>query len=179
MEKTEQKYLPKVALARLHTARSLEEVKEQTKGQHFTRNEMKAMVRCNEFLDGLEVYVSKWNWDNHESWHLYNWKQQDDETMKKALYEAEQYHPFADVRYKNNFEQFEKDWEAGTYDPGMTYSFSDKECEILEVVQEEVDNIDPKEVKRAVQKAQDAKRDRQRKHRMKASKGSRYRKKYF
>lgn len=171
--------MPKVALVRLHTARSLDEAKEQLKGQHFTRNEMKAAVRCYNFLDGLEVYVSKWNWDNYESWHLYNWKPQDDETMKKALYEAEQYHPYAAMRYKNDFEQFEKDWEAETYDPGMTFSFTDAECEVLEVVQEEVNNIDPQEVQRAVRKAEDTKRDRQRKRRMRASKGSRYQKKYY
>ena len=51
--------------------------------------------------------------------------------------------------------------------------------EVLEVVQEEVNNIDPQEVQKAVIRAQDAKRDRQRKRRMRASKGSRYQKRYF
>ena len=168
-KKTEQKYLPKVVLARLKTATTMEKVQKELKGKGFTRNEMKAMARCYNFFDGLEVYLSKWNWDSHEKWHLYSWDDEIDETVMKAVYEAEQFHRFSCGRYKNNFEQFKEDWEAET----------DEQVEVLEVLQEEVNNIDPEEVQREVRKAEDTKRDRQRKRRMKASKGSRYRKKYF
>lgn len=171
--------MPKVVLARLKTATTLDEVRQQLKGQGFTRNEMKAMIRSMGFFDGLEVFLSKWNWDNYASWHLYNWKQQDDETVMKAIYEAEQRHPYSCGRYKNDFAQFEKDWKAETYDPGATLAFEDAQVEVLEVLQEEVNNIDPQEVQKAVIRAQDAKGDRQRKRRMKASKGSRYQKRYF
>ena len=170
--------MPKVVLARLKTATTLDEV-QQLKGQGFTRNEMKAMVRSMGFFDGLEVFLSKWNWDNYASWHLYNWKPQDDETVMKAIYEAEQLHPYSCGRYKNDFAQFEKDWKAETYDPGATLAFEETQVGVLEVVQEEVNNIDPQEVQKAVIRAQDATRDRQRKRRMKASKGSRYQKRYF
>ena len=88
-------------------------------------------------------------------------------------------HPYSCGRYKNDFEQFEKDWKAETYDPGATLAFEEAQVEVLEVVQEEVNNIDPQEVQKAVIRAQDAKRDRQRKRRMRASKGSRYQKRYF
>lgn len=97
----------------------------------------------------------------------------------KAIYEAEQFHPFSCRRYKNNFEQFKEDWKNETYDPGAVLSFTDEQVEVLEVLQEEVNNIDPEEVKKTVRKAEGEKRDRQRKRSMKASKGSRYRKKYF
>lgn len=169
--------MPLIVRARLHTAKSYDEIKAEVKGQHFTVKEMKAMARSGNYFDGLEVFLSKWNWDHHESWHLYTWQKQDDETVKKAIYEAEQYHPFASARYKNNFEKFEKDWKNGEYDPGMTFTFKDSECEVLEVVQEEVDNIDPEEVKKAVRKAEDIKHEKRR--RMKASRGSRYRKRYY
>ena len=178
-KETEPKYLPKVVLARLKTATTLDELRQQLKGQGFTRNEMKAMVRSMNFFDGLEVFLSKWNCDNYASWHLYNWKPQDDKTVMKAIYEAEQLHPYSCGRYKNDFEQFEKDWKAETYDPGATLAFEEAQVEVLEVVQEEVNNIDPQEVQKAVIRAQDAKRDRQRKRRMRASKGSRYQKRYF
>ena len=69
-KETEPKYLPKVVLARLKTATTLDEVRQQLKGQGFTRNEMKAMIRSMGFFDGLEVFLSKWNWDNYASWHL-------------------------------------------------------------------------------------------------------------
>lgn len=171
--------MPQVVRARLKTATTLDEIRQQIKGQGFTRNEMKAMVRCLNFFDGLEVFLSKWNWDNHASWHLYNWEKKDDETVKKAIFEAEQLHPFSCGRYKNDFAQFEKDWEAETYDPGATLAFEDAQVEVMEVLQGEVNNIDPQEVQKAVTRAQDAKRDRQRKRRMRASKGSRYQKRYF
>lgn len=178
-KETEPKYLPKVVSAKLKTATTLDEVRQQLKGQGFTRNEMKAMVRSLNFFDGLKVYLSKWNWDNYATWHLYSWDDDIDEKIMKAIYEAEQLHPYSCGRYKDDFTQFEKDWKAGTYDPGATLSFTDEQVEVLEVLQEEVNNIDPEEVQRAIRKAEDAKRDRQRKRRMKASKGSRYRRKYF
>ena len=126
-----------------------------------------------------ESRFSKAENGNHTGWHLYNWKPQDDETVMKAIYEAEQLHPYSCGRYKNDFEQFEKDWKAETYDPGATLAFEDAQVEVLEVVQEEVNNIDPQEVQKAVMRAQDVKRDRQRKRRMRASKGSRYQKRYL
>lgn len=131
------------------------------------------------FFDGLKLYLSKWNWDNYATWHLYSWDDEIDETIMKAIYEAEQFHPFSCERYKNDFTQFEKDWKAGTYDPGATLSFTDEQVEVLEVLQEEVNNIDTEKVQREVRKATDAKRDLQRKRRIKTSKGNRYRKKYF
>ena len=178
-KKEEPKYLPQVVSARLKTATTLDEVRQQLSGQGFTRNEMKAMVRCMNFFDGLEVFLSKWNWDNYKNWHLYNWKQTDDETVMKAIFEAEQLHPFSCGRYKNDFAQFEKDWKAETYDPGATLAFEDAQVEVLEVLQEEVNNIDTEEVKKAVRKAEDVRRDRKSKRHMRASKGSRYKKKFF
>lgn len=178
-KETQPKYLPKVARAKLHTARNLEEVRERVKGQGFTRNEMKAMVRCLQYFDGLEIYVSKWNWDNYKGWHLHNWNPQDDETVKKALYEAEQFHPYAINRYKNNFEQFCKDWDAEAYDPGMTFTFADEEVEVLEIVQEEVNNIDPEEVQKAIKRNEMAKMEKQQRRRARATKGARYQKHYY
>ena len=99
-----------------------------------------------------------------------------------ALYEAEQYHPYAASRYKEDFEKFQNDWKNEEYDPGMTYTFKDGEVEVLEVLQEEVDNIDHEAVKRQVAAAEDAqyqKRRKQRQRRKQASKGSRYHRKFF
>lgn len=178
-KETEPKYLPKVVSAKLKTATTLEEVQQELKGKGFTRNEMKAFVRSLNLFDGLKVYLSKWNWDNYATWHLYSWDDEVDETIMKAIYEAEQLHTFSCGRYKNDFTQFEKDWKAETYAPGATLSFTDEQAEVLEVLQEEVNNIDTEGVQRAVREAEDAKRNRQQRRRMKASKGSRYQKRYF
>ena len=65
----------------------------------------------------------------------------------------------------------------------MTFTFKDSEVEVLETVQEEVDNIDHEAVRRQVAAAEDARYQQRRKQRMKrkerASRGSRYQKRYF
>ena len=75
-------YLPLIVKARLHTGgREYEKIKQELKGQGFTCNQMKSMVREGNYFDGLVLYLSKWNWDNHESWHLYSWDNKDDEKV--------------------------------------------------------------------------------------------------
>lgn len=160
----ETKYKPKVVLCRLHTAgKTVEQIQEELKGQGFTCRDFRNMVKSNEYFDGLELWASMWNWDNHESWHLWNWKKEDDEKVMMGLYHAEQFHPFP--RYKNEFEKFKADWEAEAYDPGCTYTFPLEAVEVLEVVQEEENNIEPEEVKKAVRQAEESKRQRSRKDR--------------
>lgn len=151
-------YKPKIVKARLHTAgKTYEDIKQELKGQGFTCKQMKAMVRQNNYFDGLVLYLSLWNYDNYESWHLWNWDNEVDEKVMLALYEAEQYHPL--LRYKNNFEQFKKDWENKEYDPGCSFTFPLDQVEILEVIQEEEDNIDHEETKREVRRSENIRRD--------------------
>lgn len=183
-EDKQPQYLPLIVKAKLHTGgRDYEKIKEELKGQGFTCKQMKDMVREGNYFDGIVLYLSKWNWDNHESWHLYNWDDKDDKEVMLGIYEAEQYHPQAPYRYRDNFEKFQKDWTSGEYDPGMTFTFKDSEVEVLEVLQEEVDNIDHEAVKKQVAAAEDAKFQKHRKQRQRrkqsASKGSRYQRKYF
>ena len=110
--------MPLIVKAKLHTGgRDYEKIKEELKGQGFTCKQMKAMVREGNYFDGLVLYLSKWNWDNHESWHLYNWDAKDDEKVMLALYEAEQYHPYAENRYKGDFEKFQNDWKTRNTTP--------------------------------------------------------------
>ena len=152
-EDKQPQYLPLIVKAKLHTGgRDYEKIKEELKGQGFTCKQMKGMVREGNYFDGIALYLSKWNWDNHESWHLYNWDDKDDKEVMLGIYEAEQYHPQAPYRYRDNFEKFQKDWASGEYDPGMTFTFKDSEVEVLEVLQEEVDNIDGEKEAEALQR---------------------------
>lgn len=142
-------YLPLIVKARLHTGgREYEKIKQELKGQGFTCNQMKSMVREGNYFDGLVLYLSKWNWDNHESWHLYSWDDKDDEKVMLGIYEAEQYHPYN--RYKGDFEKFQSDWKNEEYDPGMTFTFKDSEVEVLEVLQEEVESQQGQQVSQKI-----------------------------
>lgn len=80
-------------------------------------------------------------------------KQEDDNRVMLAMYEAEQFHPYA--RYIDDFKGFKADWEAGTYDPGCTFTFPLAAVEVIEVVQEEQDNTDHEKVKRTVAAAKE------------------------
>lgn len=147
-------YLPKVALVRLHTAgKKVNQYREELTGQGFTYRQFEHMKRSDEYWDGLELWVSMWNYDNHESWHLWNWKKEDDNQVMLAMYEAEQFHPYG--RYMGDFEKFKADWKDGKYDPGMTYTFPLEAVEVLQIVQEEKDNIDKVRVQREVRKARE------------------------
>ena len=175
-------YKPKIVKARLHTAgKTYEDIKQELKGQGFTCKQMKAIVRQNNYFDGLVLYLSLWNYDNYESWHLWNWDDEVDEKVMLALYEAEQYHPT--LRYKNDFEQFKKDWENREYDPGCSFTFPLDQAEVLEVIQEEEDNIDHEAAKRQVETSKDVQYRKQRRKRMgykkRANKGNKYQRKYF
>ena len=84
-EDKQPQYLPLIVKAKLHTGgRDYEKIKEELKGQGFTCKQMKGMVREGNYFDGIVLYLSKWNWDNHESWHLYNWDAKDDEAVMLA-----------------------------------------------------------------------------------------------
>lgn len=131
-------YKPKVVRARLKTGgKTVQSVREKLTGRGFTVRDFQSIIKAGNYLDGLEVQLSLQNWDNYENWHLWNWKQEDDEKVMLAMYQAEQFHPFAAMRnYKNNFEQFKEDWKKEEYDPGASYTFSFDEVEVLEGKQE-------------------------------------------
>lgn len=145
-------YKPKIVRARLKTGgKTVQSVREKLTGRGFTVRDFQHIIKAGEYFDGLEVSLSLWNWDNHTQWHLWNWQQEDDERVMLAMYQAEQYHPFAAIRnYKNNFEQFKEDWKNEEYDPAATYTFDFDEVEVLEVIQEEIDEIEPGIVDKAV-----------------------------
>ena len=153
-EKENPPYLPKVAYVRLHTAgKTAKDYQKELKGQGFTFKQFEHMAKSDEYWDGLELWVSMWSYDNHESWHLWNWKKEDDSRVMMAMYEAEQFHPYE--RYINDFEGFKAEWETGKYDPGCTYTFPLAAVEVIEVVQEEEDNTDHEKVRKTVAAAKE------------------------
>ena len=125
-----------------------QDMKKKLKGQGFTCNQMKAMVRFNARFNGLTLYLSKWSYDDHKCWHIWNWDQEIDTRVMLGIYEAEQFHPMRDT-YKNDFATFERDWKAGEYDPDGTITFTQDQVEVIEVIQEEEDNRDRETMEKA------------------------------
>ena len=130
-------YQPKVVRCRLHTGgKTIQEIRERYTGQGMTYRDFEDIQRADEAFDGLVVLLSLWAYDNHDSYHLHNWDQADDERMMMGIYYSEQVHPYP--RYKKDLEKFKADWVAGTYDPAGVLCFRPEDVEELEVLCEEI-----------------------------------------
>lgn len=135
-------YQPKIVRCRLKMGgKSIEEIREECKGQGMVYRDFENIQKANEQFDGLVLLLSLWDYDHHESYHLHNWDPADDERMMMAIYYSEQVHPYP--RYKNDLEKFKADWAAQTYDPGAILSFAPADVEELEVICEEVKPSEP------------------------------------
>lgn len=122
-EDKQPQHLPLVVKARLHTgSRDYEKIKEELKGQGFTCKQMKGMVREGNYFDGIVLYLSKWNWDNHESWHLYNWDDKDDKEVMlgilKSCKEDFEKNGTLEEQHKRGMKRLE---ELKTADPVKTF----------------------------------------------------------
>lgn len=134
-------YQPKVIRCRLKTGgKSIQEIREQYKGQGMVYRDFENIQKANEQFDGLTLLLSIWDYDRG-SYHLHNWEKADDERMMMGIYYSEQVHPYP--RYKNDLEKFKADWKAETYDPGAVLSFSPADVEEIEVICEEVKPPEP------------------------------------
>lgn len=154
-EEFERQYTPKVIRGKIKIPyRDWKEYREELKGQGLTVKDFKNMQKADQYFNGLELFLSSWEYDHHSCWHIWNWDKSIDERVKLALYHAEQFSPFP--AYIDDFERFCKDWEAGEYSPSASYTFQHDQVEVLEVLQEEKNNIDQVRVKKAVKQAREA-----------------------
>jgi hypothetical protein len=129
-------YQPKVIKCRLKTGgKTIAEIREQHKGQGLTYRNFESIQRAFEAFDGVILLLSQWDYDKHKDYHLHSWTQEQDEKIMMGIYHAEQCHPFP--QYKDRLEEFQKDWKAGTYDPGASFCFDPQDVEEIEVIQEE------------------------------------------
>jgi hypothetical protein len=141
----------------LHTGgKSIEDYRRKYTGQGFTVRDFEHMKKADDLFDGLEIYLSLWDYDDHAQWHVWNWEKEADQTVMQAFFEAEQYSPYSTA--PDDIEEFEKIWERGEYEPGGTYCFDFENVEVLEVLQEEENPHDSYRTRRAVQRAEHEKR---------------------
>lgn len=124
----------KMIRCRLHTGgKSVEQIHEKFKGQPLTYRDLENLQKMYEAFDGVEVILSLWDWDRRESYHLDSWSADVDEKVMRAVYFAEQTHPFP--RYKDDFDRFQHDWNTGKYDfGGASLTFQPKDVEKIEEI---------------------------------------------
>lgn len=135
-------YQPKIILCRLKTGgKTIQEIRERHKGQGLTYRDFENIQKANEQFDGLKVQLSVWDYDNGEYYHLFKWEIPDDEKMMIGVYYAEQTHPRP--IYKDNFEEFRRDWLSGEYDSRAALVFHRDDVEEIEIISEEVEEQPP------------------------------------
>lgn len=75
-------YRPKIVLCRLKTGgKSIKEFREKFKDQGMSDFDLENIQKAYEKFDGLTVLLSLWEYDNHESYHLYDWNLVYDDAM--------------------------------------------------------------------------------------------------
>lgn len=139
-----------------------EEYRERYRAAGATDEELRYLRETDKQLAGLELILSKWNYDGGMNWHLHGWQDKDDQRVKDAMYYAEQ---ILGGEYYNNYDAFSKDWDKGNYAPDLIYTLEDRRVQVLEVIQEEENNIPPDTVKHAVALAEQQKEAQRRKDR--------------
>lgn len=133
-------YRPKIIKCKLKTGdKTIPEIKERYKGQGLVYRDFENIQRANEEFDGAILYLSLWDYDDYESYHIHDWNKEMDGKMMMGIYYAEQTHPFP--RYKGKLEEFISDWKSNKYDPGCSMCFDKEDVEELEVVQEEFKEV--------------------------------------
>lgn len=89
---------------------------------------------CKEFykkLNGLEILVELWDYDNYDSFHLAGHRPEDDETVMEAFWILE------DVFGSLERAEFINQWKKQEYDSGGVTVFPLKCIEEIRVIREE------------------------------------------
>lgn len=85
-------------------------------------------------IDGHVLYLSQWDYDHHESWHLYGWDDEDDEAVMLTMFQQETESGFC---LCNTLEEFTEKWKAKEWQPAGAFCLPLDKVEVVEVKQEE------------------------------------------
>lgn len=86
-------------------------------------------------IDGHVLYFSQWDYDNHESFHLYGWDDADDEAVMQTVYQTE---TEAGLCACDTLEAFTEMWKAKEWEPSGSFCLPLDQVEVVAVMQEEV-----------------------------------------
>lgn len=85
-------------------------------------------------IDGSVLYFSQWDYDNHESWHLYGWDDEADEAVMQTIFKTE---TESGLCLHDTLESFAKSWKAQEWEAQGSFCLELNQVEVLEMVQEE------------------------------------------
>lgn len=79
-------------------------------------------------IDGKEVYLSQWDYDNNEHFFLAGWNDDAEEAVLKTLF-------FADIMGADDYDEFVEAWKSGAYIPDESFCLDPENVEVLEIIQ--------------------------------------------
>lgn len=87
-------------------------------------------------IDGHTLVLTLWDYDNYESWHLYDWKQEDDQAIMETMFIAE---TEVGMCLYDTLEEFAEHWKE--WEPKGSFCIPLENVEVIKVLQEEQKEI--------------------------------------
>lgn len=84
-------------------------------------------------IDGHVLYFSQWDYDKHESFHLFAWNDADDEAVMLTMYQTE---TEAGI-FLNTQEIFTEMWKAKEWEPIGPFCLPLDKVKVQKIIQEE------------------------------------------
>jgi hypothetical protein len=85
-------------------------------------------------IDGHELALALWDYDNYESYHLWSWADESDDAVMQTMYQAEK---GSGIGAFCSLEEFSAAWKAKELEPAGAFLIPVENVEVVEVVQEE------------------------------------------
>lgn len=83
-------------------------------------------------IDGHTLVLSLWDYDDHESWHLFDWSNDDDQVLMGTMFITE---TKAGMCLYDTLDEFAEHWDE--WEPQGVFCIPLDNVEVLEVIQEE------------------------------------------
>lgn len=83
-------------------------------------------------IDGHTLKLSLWDYDEHESWHLFDWSNDDDQAVMETMFITE---TKAWMCLYDTLDEFAEHWDE--WEPQGVFCIPLDNVEVLEVIQEE------------------------------------------
>lgn len=87
-------------------------------------------------IDGHSLMLSSWNYDNHDSWHLDYWKDEDDSAVMETMFITE---TAAGMCLYDTLEEFAEHWEE--WEPEGVFCIPLENVGVLRILQVETKEV--------------------------------------
>jgi hypothetical protein len=125
----------KVVRGRFRTGgKTIDEIRNQRDNKNLKVEELENIKKAYEEINGVELYLSLWDYDEQKMFHISGWEDKADEKIMNGTYYLEQV-GFS-TQYLNNREKFIKDWRNNKYEPIGSLCFEKEDVEVLETISE-------------------------------------------